>query len=112
LITGQSAPSGTPTNVDDDIDLQIAIWEPILGDANATPHCSDPRYLWTPIVSRDHDVIDYADVPQVSLSYYDIIDTRNNVVNEGNSLIATCLNPGKLYYIQVDGGRISGLRSL
>jgi hypothetical protein len=26
------------------------------------------------------------------------------VCNEGNSLIATCLDPNKYYYIQVDGG--------
>lgn len=104
LITGQSAPSGKPTSVDDDIDLQIAVWEPILGDANQTPHCSSPRYLWTPIVSRDHDILDYADVPVISTTYYNILDTRNNLINEGNSLIATCLNPGKMYYVQVDGG--------
>ncbi len=104
LITAQSAPTGKPTSVDDDIDLQIAIWEPILGDANQTPHCSSPRYLWTPIISRDHDILDYADVPVVSTTYYDILDTRNNILNEGNSLIATCMNPGKMYYIQVDGG--------
>ncbi len=103
LVTAQSAPAGSPS-ADNDIDLQIAIWEPILGDANLNPHCSDPRYLWTPIISRDHDGLDYADVPIVSLSYYDIIDTKNNLFNEGNSLIATCMNPGKMYYMQVDGG--------
>lgn len=103
LVTAQSAPTGSPS-ADNDIDLQIAIWEPILGDANLNPHCSSPRYLWTPIVSRDHDIGDYADVPVVSVSYYDILDTKNNLINEGNSLIATCLNPGKMYYMQVDGG--------
>ncbi|HUH75687.1 MAG TPA: T9SS type A sorting domain-containing protein [Chitinophagales bacterium] len=103
LVTAQSAPAGSPS-ADNDIDLQIAIWEPILGDANLNPHCSSPRYLWTPIISRDHDALDYLDAGNVSLSYYDILDTRNNLVNEGNSLIATCLNPGKMYYMQVDGG--------
>lgn len=103
LITSESAPSGSPS-ADNDLDLQIAIWEPILGDHLQNPHCSSPRYLWTPIVSRDHDILDYADVPIVSTTYYDILDTRNNLLNEGNSLIATCLNPGKMYYIQVDGG--------
>jgi|GEM_PF-3240263 len=107
LITAQSAPSGSPTT-DNDIDLQVAIWEPILGDANQNPHCGSPRYLWTPIISRDHDIVDYADVPIISTTYYDIVDTRNNVLNEGNSLIATCLNPGKMYYIQVDGGDYLG----
>lgn len=103
LITSQSAPTGSPST-DNDIDLQIAVWEPILGDHNKTPHCSSPRYLWTPIISRDHDILDYGDVPVISTSYYDILDTKNNLINEGNSLIATCLNPGKMYYIQVDGG--------
>lgn len=103
LITSQSAPTGSPST-DNDIDLQIAVWEPILGDHNKTPHCSSPRYLWTPIISRDHDILDYGDVPVISTSYYDILDTKNNLLNEGNSLIATCLNPGKMYYIQVDGG--------
>lgn len=104
LVTAQSAPTGSPS-ADNDIDLQIAIWEPILGDANLNPHCSSPRYLWTPIISRDHDAVDYADVIVLPVPpYYDILDTRNNLFNEGNSLIATCLNPGKMYYMQVDGG--------
>lgn len=106
LITAQS---GVTTVPDYDIDLQIAIWDPIMGDGTAS-RCADPRYLWSPNISRDHTILDYGDVPIVLPSlipprfYYDILDTKNNVLNEGNSLIATCLKPGKMYYAQVDGG--------
>jgi hypothetical protein len=104
LITAKSAPGGHPST-DDDIDLQIAIWEAIMSDGNLTPSCADPRFLWTPRVSRDHEATDYLDAGVVSLSYYDIINTQSNVLGiEGNSLIATCLDPNKMYYIQVDGG--------
>ncbi|MCZ2393034.1 MAG: T9SS type A sorting domain-containing protein [Chitinophagales bacterium] len=103
LITAQSAPSGIPSDADKQINLSIAVWDPVLGQGNQTPNCSDPRYLWSPLISRNHGIEDYADALVVSTTYYDILDTKANTVLEGNSLIATCLNPGKLYYIQVDG---------
>jgi hypothetical protein len=104
IITAQSAPGGHPST-DDDIDLQIAIWEAVMSDGNLNPSCADPRFLWTPRVSRDHEATDYLDAGVVSVSYYNIIDTRSNTLGiEGNSLIATCLDPNKMYFIQVDGG--------
>ncbi|MCO5231413.1 MAG: T9SS type A sorting domain-containing protein [Chitinophagales bacterium] len=102
LITAQSAPSGVPA-ADKQINLDIAVWDPVLGQANQNPNCSDPRYLWSPLISRNHGIEDYTDAGDVSVTYYDILDTKANIVLEGNSLIATCLNPGKMYYIQVDG---------
>ncbi|HUM51009.1 MAG TPA: T9SS type A sorting domain-containing protein [Chitinophagales bacterium] len=111
-ILAQSAPSGQPSGVDDDLDLQIAIWEPILGDGT-NAHCSDPRFLWTPIISQDHGVCELSE-QQTGFTNcflggffpYDIYNTCGNsaTCNEGNSLIATCLDPNKYYYIQVDGG--------
>ncbi len=106
MITAQSAPSGIPSNADKNIDLQIAIWEPIMGEHLQQPNCADPRYLWTPIVSRNHGLLDYEDSDLLGIfdTYYNIVDTKNNILfTKGNSLIATCLDPGKLYYIQVDG---------
>jgi hypothetical protein len=103
-ITAQSAPSGSP-GIDDDLDLQIAVWEPILGDGT-NAHCSDPRFLWTPIVAQDHGIQEATEAGVITTSYYDIYNTCGNsaLCNEGNSLIATCLDPNKYYYIQVDGG--------
>jgi hypothetical protein len=76
LITAQSAPSGSPS-VDDDLDLQVAIWEPILGDGTNT-HCSDPRYLWTPIVAQDHGVQEAVEAGVVATWWYDIYETCGN----------------------------------
>jgi len=104
-ITAQSAPSGRPNSIDDDLDLQVAVWEPILGDGT-NAHCTDPRFLWTPIISQDHGIQEALEAGAVTVSYYDIYNTCGNSIlcNEGNSLIATCLDPNKYYYIQVDGG--------
>ncbi|MFN8294563.1 MAG: hypothetical protein U0T69_00095 [Chitinophagales bacterium] len=115
-ITAQSAPSGEPSGIDDDIDMQVAIWEPILGDGT-NAHCSDPRFLWTPIISQDHGLCELSEQQTGftncflgGFSAYDIYNTCGNssVCNEGNSLIATCLDPNKYYYIQVDGGNYAG----
>ncbi|HRG35322.1 MAG TPA: T9SS type A sorting domain-containing protein [Chitinophagales bacterium] len=110
-ITAQSAPSGSPS-IDDDLDIQAAIWEPILGDGT-NAHCSDPRFLWTPIVAQDHGVCELSE-QQTGFTNcflggffpYDIYNTCGNsaVCNENNSLIATCLDPNKYYYLQIDGG--------
>jgi hypothetical protein len=115
LITAQSGPSGAPT-FDNDLDLQVAIWEPILGDATNS-HCSDPRFLWTPLIAQDHGVCELSE-QQTGFTNcflggffpYDIYKTCGNTLtcNEGNSLIATCLDPNKYYYIQVDGGQYVG----
>jgi hypothetical protein len=40
----------------------------------------------------------------VSIMTFIILVEISVVCNEGNSLIATCLDPNKYYYIQVDGG--------
>lgn len=115
MITAQSGPSGSPS-IDKNIDLQIAIWEPILGDATNS-HCNDPRYLWTPIIAQDHGMCELSEATTGStncflggFTAYDIYETCGNsiVCNEGNSLIATCLDPNKYYYIQVDGGEYFG----
>lgn len=107
-ITAQSAPSGSPS-IDDDLDIQAAIWEPILGDGT-NAHCSDPRFLWTPIVAQDHGIQEATEAGVITTSYYDIYNTCGNsvVCNEGNSLIATCLDPNKYYYLQIDGGSYLG----
>ncbi len=111
-ITAQSAPSGEPSGIDDDLDMQVAIWEPILGDGT-NAHCSDPRFLWTPLIAQDHGWCEKSEQQTGitncvtgALFTYDIYNTCGNSVlcNEGNSLIATCLDPNKYYYIQVDGG--------
>ena len=110
-ITAQSAPGGSP-GIDDDIDIQAAIWEPILGDGT-NAHCSDPRFLWTPLIAQDHGLCELSEQQSGftncflgGFSAYDIYNTCGNssVCNEGNSLIATCLDPNKYYYLQVDGG--------
>lgn len=103
-ITAQSAPSGSP-GVDDDLDLQVAVWEPILGDGS-NAHCSDPRFLWTPLIAQDHGIQEATEAGVITTTYYDIYNTCGNsaLCNEGNSLIVTCLDPNKYYYIQVDGG--------
>ncbi|HRB19116.1 MAG TPA: hypothetical protein PKZ14_03450, partial [Chitinophagales bacterium] len=103
-ITAQSAPPGSP-GIDDDLDIQAAIWEPILGDGT-NAHCSDPRFLWTPIIAQDHGIQEATEAGVVTVSYYDIYNTCGNSAfcNEGNSLIATCLDPNKYYYLQIDGG--------
>ncbi|MCB0507621.1 MAG: T9SS type A sorting domain-containing protein [Bacteroidetes bacterium] len=103
-ITAQSAPPGSP-GIDDDLDIQAAIWEPILGDGTDA-HCSDPRFLWTPIISQDHGIQEATEAGVVTAFYYDIYNTCGNslLCNEGNSLIATCLDPNKYYYLQIDGG--------
>ncbi|MBK9329587.1 MAG: T9SS type A sorting domain-containing protein [Sphingobacteriales bacterium] len=109
-ITAQSAPTGSP-GIDDDLDMQVAIWEPILGDGT-NAHCSDPRFLWTPIIAQDHGIQEATEESASSAfgPYYNIYNTCGNSVlcNEGNSLIATCLDPNKYYYIQVDGGDYFG----
>lgn len=112
LITAQSAPAGSP-GIDDDLDLQMAIWEPILGDGTNL-HCSDPRYLWTPIIAQDHKDCELTEASISACSglntnvlfAYDIYKTCGGsfTCNEGNSFIATCLDPNKYYYLQVDGG--------
>ncbi|QQR98041.1 MAG: hypothetical protein IPK18_00420 [Sphingobacteriales bacterium] len=117
LITAQSAPAGSP-GVDDDLDIQMAIWEPILGNGTNT-HCSDPRYLWTPILAQDHKDCELTEAGIGACSglstnvlfAYDIYNTCGGssafggaFCNEGNSFIATCLDPNKYYYLQVDGG--------
>jgi hypothetical protein len=103
-ITAQSAPAGSP-GVDDDLDIQATIWEPILGDGT-NAHCSDPRFLWTPIISQDHGLQESVEAGVITTTYYDIYNTCGNsaLCNEGNSLVATCLDPNKYYYLQVDGG--------
>lgn len=111
IITAQSAPSGSP-GIDDDLDLQMAIWEPILGNPT-DDHCDDPRYLWTPIIAQDHGMCELSEYQTGStncflggFTAYDIYETCGNSVlcNENNSLVATCLDPNKYYFIQVDGG--------
>ena len=115
LITAQSGPAGSPT-IDKNLDIQAAIWEPILGDGTKT-HCSDPRFLWTPIIAQDHGICELSE-QQTGFTNcflggffpYDIYKTCGNsaLCNEGNSLIATCLDPNKYYYLQIDGGNYAG----
>jgi hypothetical protein len=108
-ITAASAPSGAPASSDDDIDLQIAVWDPVLGTNSIAGHCADPRYLWAPLISQDHDIIEAGEAGNILPTYYDIYNANGDGLlsqeaNEGNELIVTCLDPNKFYFIQVDGG--------
>jgi hypothetical protein len=110
-----TAVSGTGGGLDNDLDIQIACWEPVLGElvsgsTVATPaqnHCADLRYLWTPRLAQDHGIQEELEAGGISTTYYDIYNTCGNslLCNEGNSFLVTCLDPDKTYYLQVDGGQ-------